>query len=116
MPTADGSGDATAPVGGRASGDQRRLILILAIAAVVVLVVVVAAALAMAGGGGGDDDVARHDVEVPGTRPFTDTGVDLAVGDRLVINASGTVLHSRTIPTPRSVPTGPVTWTSAAPT
>lgn len=37
--------------------------------------------------------VAARDVNVPGTAPWTDTGIDVAAGQQLTITASGTVIH-----------------------
>jgi hypothetical protein len=56
-----------------------------------------AATLPLAVGGGGDDVAgsAAVSVVVPGTKEWTDTGIDLSIGDGVLIEADGAVTPSR---------------------
>ena len=73
-------------------------------AAAVLVVVVVVAAIAL-GGGGGDDDPGVE-VEVPGAVRWTDTGVDVEVGDSVVLDATGTIRHNKDDPSTAVGPDG----------
>jgi hypothetical protein len=73
-------------------------------AAAVLVVLVVVAAIAL--GGGGDDDDPSVEVEVPGNEAWTDTGVDVEVGDTVVLDATGSILHDEGNPSTEVGPDG----------
>ena len=88
------------------SGFRGWKVAVTAAAAVVVLVVGFVAV------GGGGDDVATSapvSVVVPGTEQWTDTGIDLSIGDGVLIEADGAINPASAIPLhgPDGVPDRP---------
>jgi TIR domain len=82
---------------------RRRMTLWGSAAALVVVAVAAVTIVALGGGGGGDDD---GDVVVPGNVEWTDTSVDVAVGDSVVVDATGTIHHAQEDPTTTVGPDG----------
>jgi len=76
---------------------------VLGAAAAVVLVGVIVGAVVLVGGNDEDDSVDDaivstsepevHQVEVSGTKAWTDTGIDVVEGDRVAVKATGVVVH-----------------------
>jgi hypothetical protein len=89
----DVSGDAAppadAPKDGRSGRARRPWWYVAAAAAVVVLVAVIAGVLLLRDGG-----QRAKVVTVPATQAYTDTGIDLAQGDIVTVDASGTINHA----------------------
>ena len=56
--------------------------------------------------GGGGDDGSSVEVDVPGTMTWTDTGVDVEVGDSVELDATGTVMHNKDDPSTAVGPNG----------
>jgi hypothetical protein len=83
-----------APDGGSETRRRRLLVGSLLGAAVIVAAAVLMLVLRNGGGGSASPPADVVDVTVPGTRAWTDTGIDLAAGARVHIAASGTIQHN----------------------